>query len=90
MDMPFLDQHGDSKFYEVRIGNLWLWFSYATLIAFGSHRGLGWVTENMWGPTTGKHINEIIRNFPCTQLSRPEFERRFSDLIGPRLEHIKF
>jgi hypothetical protein len=40
------------------LGELRVWFSYKTPVAFlvGSTR---WVRQNRWGPTTGKHINAI-------------------------------
>lgn len=46
----------------LEIGNLLLYFSYETLIAF-SHPDTGLVIrENDWGPTTGKHLNAINDN----------------------------
>lgn len=42
---------------EVDIGDLRLWFSYHTVVAFhapGQHR---MVRQNDWGTTTGKHLN---------------------------------
>lgn len=31
--------------------------SYATVIATLSPDGLAWISDNHWGPTTGRHIN---------------------------------
>lgn len=36
-----------------------LWFSYNTLVAFQTERSGLVVRQNDWGPTTGKHLNEI-------------------------------
>lgn len=42
----------------VTIGNLKLWFSYETIVAFNLGGKLC-CRVNDWGPTTGKLINEI-------------------------------
>ncbi len=42
----------------VEIGGLTIWFSYRTAVAFRWDGQLV-VRRNEWGPTTGKHLNEI-------------------------------
>jgi hypothetical protein len=42
----------------ISLGNLTVWFSYDTIVAFMDGHGKV-VSENVWGPTTGKHLNEI-------------------------------
>ncbi len=39
-------------------GDLTVWFSYQTPVAFSKH-GKRVVRQNEWGPTTGKHLNAI-------------------------------
>jgi len=57
-------QDNARKCYTVHIGEIDLFFSYETLI------GVHLVTEKMrvkneWGPTTGRHINQLgIEDFP--------------------------
>ena len=46
------------NFSEVQVGPVTLWFSYRTVIGFRAG-GSPVVRENDWGPTTGKHLNEI-------------------------------
>ena len=48
------------NFTKINIGALTVWFSYETPIAFknGTWSTLV-VSENVWGPTTGKHLNYI-------------------------------
>lgn len=41
------------------IGELTLWFSYQTVVAFHTPERGRVVRENEWGPTTNKHLNEI-------------------------------
>lgn len=51
-----------SNFHEVCVNNTILWFSYNTLIAFRKPK-IGTVCcENIYGSTTGKHINTIEPN----------------------------
>lgn len=47
----------NGKCHEVYVGDLTLLFSYETLVGFAIP-GVGRVKrENVWGPTTGKHLN---------------------------------
>lgn len=41
------------------IGTLVLYFSYETVVAFREDDGELVISENIWGPTTGKHLNQI-------------------------------
>jgi hypothetical protein len=44
------------NFTEVTLGELTVWFSYKTPIAFRVGYGKRVCRENDWGPTTGKHF----------------------------------
>lgn len=58
----------------VQVNDLVLYFSYETVVGF-YHTSTGLVvSENCWGPTTGKHLNEIggVRE---DRKPREEFER---------------
>jgi len=46
----------------VEIGNLTLYFSYDTVIAFNSPKTGLVIRENDWSTTTGKHLNAINDN----------------------------
>ena len=68
----------------VHIGPLSLWFSYQTCVAFRGRDGYTWVRENSWGPTTGRHLNEIYRggrDDNSTRLGGVEFEKRLAQAI---------
>lgn len=58
----------------VTIGTLDLYFSYSTVVAYCTEIGGLFVSENIWGPTTGKHINKINSNKQI-RLPRKEFEK---------------
>ena len=49
----------NTKQMTVTIGNLDLYFSYETLVAFNSRRVGFWISKNIWSTTTGRHLNEI-------------------------------
>lgn len=58
------------------------YFSYQTLVAFRI-RGRLVVRRNIWGPTTGKHLNWIDEGSLVTQakrVSESEFEALFKTL----------
>lgn len=62
----------------VTVGDLVLTFSYETVIAF-YHPSTGWaVSENRWGPTTGKHLN-YCPGRKSDRLPRAEFENRLAE-----------
>lgn len=49
---------GRPNFTRVEVGTTTLWFSYKTLVGFDSGY-VRMVRENIWGNTTGKHLNHI-------------------------------
>ena len=48
-----------NKGLAVEIGNLILYFSYDTLVAFKSPENGLVCCDNIWGSTTGNHLNSI-------------------------------
>lgn len=46
------------NFTTVRLGELVVWFSYETMIA-AELRDTQIVRVNVWGPTTGQHLNAV-------------------------------
>lgn len=47
-----------NNFTSVNVNGVRIWFSYETAIAF-SFAGNTVVRENVWGVTTGKHLNRV-------------------------------
>jgi len=68
------------NFTEVQLTDLVIWFSYETPIAFRDRNGYV-VSENIWGPTTGKHLNHIEPD-KSKRVSRRDFEKRLSLALG--------
>lgn len=54
--------------YELKIGNLILWFSYETCIGFEYHsqllneKDIKIISKNEWTKTTGTHLNNLEPN----------------------------
>ena len=66
---------------KVTIGSLTLWFSYETIVAFEEPGRALRTSENVWGNTTGKHLNHIDGGNKKARLSREEFQRQLADLL---------
>ena len=64
----------------VRVGPVTLWFSYQTLVAFESPLGR-FVHTNVWGTTTGKHLNWIDGG--------EKKERVSSEIFADQLSHMQ-
>ena len=70
----------------VTIGKLTVAFSYQTVIGFHDQNGTGprggWViSENQWGPTTGKHLNALDGGGKQGRLPRAEFEAAYENTL---------
>lgn len=76
------------NFTEVTIGDVTLWFSYQTVIAFHSPATKFVVSENLWANTTGRHINQATQRAvganatPHTRTERSAFERILSAMFA--------
>lgn len=82
VDHPTIGSGPKANFYYVSVNNHVFWFSYKTCVAFEEpdlHGCRRVVRENDWGPTTGKHLNEID---PDKSLRIPgdEFEDQLAKL----------
>jgi hypothetical protein len=82
-----LTSYGDysSKNYGVNalmftdVNNIDYYFSYKTLVAF-NHKSTGLVIrENLWGNTTGKHLN-WIDNDKSKRVDTPTFFEKLDEL----------
>ena len=64
------------------IGNLSVWFSYDTVVAIWDDAK--YVSENAWGPTTGKHLNAIDGGDKKARLPRGIFEAKVAEILKKR------
>ena len=66
---------------QVDIGNLRLWFSYDTVVAFHDNDGRK-VCENCWQQTTGKHLNWIDGGDKKSRLPYDEFNELLNEALA--------
>lgn len=68
----------------VEVGSVTVWFSYKTPVAFQVRGFPRVIHENVWGPTTGKHLNAIDGGGDKkSRVSAEEFERLWATQIEP-------
>lgn len=70
------------NFVVIEIGDLRFSFSYNTCIAYWAPGEGLVVSENIWGPTTGRHINMVSHSLTANRLPRDEFEKRLNDVMS--------
>ena len=87
--VPTITSYGDysSSNYgahslQVDLGRLTLMFSYKTIVAYQDYEQGLVCSENIWGPTTGKHLNWIQKE-KSKRLKRDAFEAALQE----RLKH---
>ena len=69
------------NFTLVDTGSVELAFSYSTCVGFRA-RGSGWVVhENVWGPTTGKHLNWLSED-KARRVPGVEFDRLVASAVA--------
>lgn len=77
MSIEISKSHND-KCAEIYLGDVTLLFSYETLVGFAVP-GVGRVkSENVWGPTTGKHLNSWPAKFE--KVPRETFKKAATEL----------
>lgn len=64
----------------VTIGELDIYFSYSTPVAFRYAGGLE-ISENIWSKTTGKHLNAINPDKDA-RIPNEEFKKKLNDLLS--------
>jgi len=66
----------------VDVGELTVWFSYNTPVAFHKLGGSKVVRRNDWGPTTGKHLNAIDDGNKADRVDSETFWRLFAEAMA--------
>ncbi len=64
----------------VELGNLDLYYSYKTVIAY-RYGGDLIVRKNDWSTTTGKHLNAIDGGAKKTRIDGQEFETKLAEVL---------
>jgi len=71
----------------VHIGDLRLFYSYETCVAFKETGGSWVVSENIWSATTGRHIMTETGVNPAGRLPHQEFTEALSEACARHLAH---
>ena len=86
MELPTVYHPTDrSNLTEVTIGDIRIWFSYETPIAFMAP---GWsrvVRENIWSTTTGKHLNYVDGGDKVGRVSGETFIMMLNEALSGRV-----
>ncbi len=77
-----LSRSCNNNLTRVYFGDLVLWFSYETIVAFHAPGSSRVVCENVWTQTTGKHLNEIDGGNKSSRTPRAEFSRLLDETIS--------
>ena len=69
----------------IRMGTRTVYYSYDTVVAFCGTNSKGkefdCVCQNLWGQTTGKHLNWIDGGNKKARLSKNEFEKQLQEFL---------
>lgn len=68
------------NFTRITLFGTTFWFSYATCIAFTTNTDELHIVENVWGPTTGHHLNMIDKHHK-KRMPKPEFDIALGDYL---------
>lgn len=83
MSLPTLDSYAGSNTnaYVVSIGDVDIYFSYKTPVAFRTPKSGLVVRQNDWGVTTGKHLNAIDGGRKADRVDGGTFERLYNEHV---------
>jgi len=65
---------------KVTIGDLELFYSYRTVIAFNRAHWPTVIAQNQWGSTTGRHLNDVNPD-KSIRLPYKEFKQQLKELL---------
>lgn len=63
------------NFTKIYVRSIAYWFSYSTCVGFELINGRRVVRENVWGPTTGRHLNAIDGGHKPSRVTLEEFQQ---------------
>jgi hypothetical protein len=84
--MISLSEYSGANAHRLEFGDLFLWFSYETVVAFKEPGKNAVVSENIWSNTTGNHINTIDggRENKKHRLPRAQFANELEEMLMRR------
>ena len=79
-----MNENGAKNYNMVEIGYLEIYFSYETCVGFRTSKTGLVVSENIWGSTTGKHLNWLDGGRKESRVPIDEFEKQLKELLESR------
>lgn len=79
MNVSVRHPNNRANYCTVYLGGLMLHFSYETIVGFSGPKYGTVASENLWGPTTGKHLNMFSN--PNDRIGRDDFEYKLQDAL---------
>lgn len=76
--MPTIQR--ETNYTVVQVGIITFWFSYDTCIAFQVQGQEPVVRQNVWGATTGKHLNRVSDD-KANRVDKDTFERLYKQVF---------
>ena len=65
------------------LGNIELYYSYETIIGYRTNGGGLVLTKNVWGTTTGKHLNWLDRD-KSKRIPYDDFKNRLKSILSDK------
>lgn len=69
----------------IQLGTRTVYYSYDTIVAFNGTNSKGekfdCVVQNIWGRSTGKHLNRIDGGHPETRLDQKTFDKKLKEFL---------
>ena len=82
MQLPSISYPTDRpNFTEVTIGDITVWYSYSTPVAFYTSETGKIVRENDWAQTTGRHLNYIDGGNRSARLPSDQWVARLNETL---------
>ena len=85
MEITFSIPH--SNLYKVSIGNLDIYFSYNTAVAYEDNQGNLVVSQNQWSRTTASHLTYIDKGAVEDRIPYEEFKKELKRAIERELKY---
>lgn len=76
-----INRSQNNNLTRVYLGNVVIWFSYDTPVAYHVPGSPRVVSVNRWSQTTGRHLNEIDNGNKADRVSGEEFEAGLSEIM---------
>lgn len=76
-----LHRSQNNNLTRIYLGDIVLWFSYETIVAFHVPGSRPVVAANVWSNTTGRHLNEIDGGNKSARLGPEDFRTKLDEVM---------